>query len=221
MGKSRAQRRAARRARVDRIERVTPPPEAAQHHRPWPMQVLLAAGPEHGGIDADEFEAALQIVETFAALTQGLAVSGTSADLCRIGGNYSGSMSDRDAERIAVWFDWSTLLPRGLPPRLVRWIEDDEPVGSVAVLRRSCHLWDRVRRDHAQETCSRTVDTVAHPVLTMARGELSNSSRVNLPAQRDPVRPPPYHPRPVEFASSINCGHAQPVRTPSTARLRR
>lgn len=147
--KRRAQKR--RRRQVDRAERVLPPPEAAQHHRPWPMQTLLAAG-HPDGIDADEFEAALQIVETWKALGAGLGMAAISLErlmLDHATANHGG-MSDGDAERIAVWFEWALRLPTGLPSRLVRWIEDEQAIGSVEVLRRACRLWDRVRSDRSR-----------------------------------------------------------------------
>jgi hypothetical protein len=157
-----------RRRRVTREDRVKPPPEAAQHHRPWPMQVLLVAGPEGGGIDADEFEAALQIVETFRVLTHGLGIAALSGDFAKIPGNYAGSMSDRDAERCAIWFEWAMRLPVGLPSRLVAWIEDESPILAVEVLRRACRLWDRVRTDRRREPTVVALDRLPRMMLTMA-----------------------------------------------------
>jgi hypothetical protein len=142
--------RRAQRRQVDRAERVTPPPEAAQHHRPWPMQSLLALG-HPDGIDAPEFEAALQIVETWHALVRHLDIAGTALERFGLISAPSGGLSDRDAERIACWFDWSLRLPTGLPPRLVEWIEDDATIASVVVLRRACRLWDKVRSDRSSE----------------------------------------------------------------------
>jgi hypothetical protein len=176
--------RKRRRRTVHREERVKPPPEAAQHRRPWPMQTLLAAGPEGGGIDSDEFEAALQIVETFHVLTHGLGVVGLSGGLEKIVANYSGSMSDRDAERCAVWFAWAMLLPVGLPTRLVAWIEDDQSIGSVEVLRRATRLWDKVRSDRARPR-SFGIDRPPPDVLPMhveiIYGQKAIASRGNGP----------------------------------------
>jgi hypothetical protein len=156
-----------RRRQVDRTERVMPPPEAAQHHRPWPMQTLLAAG-HPDGIDADEFEAALQIVETFKALVVGLGMVAITPErlMGDIGGT-TGGMSDRDAERCACWFEWSLRLPTGLPPRLVGWIEDDLPIGSVDVLRRACRLWDRIRGDRAKPPVA-AIDKTPRHMLTLS-----------------------------------------------------
>ena len=222
-----ANRRNRRRRRVEKVERVKPPPEAAQHYRPWPMQLLLIAGPDHGGIDADEFEASLQIVETFRALTGQLGVQSITIEGLRGGG--AGSMSDRDAELVATWFDWSLLLPRGFPARLVRWIEDDEPILSVILLRRACRLWQRERHRRAKE-CPRTVDKTAPGVLTIPlSGEfvrLPNitASPVNLPAQHDqPFMGLPHH-RPAPLAQAAHCtatAHAPTAKPPSPIRPRR
>jgi len=176
--------RKGRRRQVDRTERVLPPPEAAQHHRPWPMQTLLALG-HPDGVDADEFEAALQIVETFHTLTAdlGMRAFAQSPDTMitkQFGGSY---MSDRDAERCACWFEWSLRLPTGLPPRLVAWIEDDTPIGSVEVLRRACRLWDRIRSDRAKPPVA-AVDTTTHHVLTVSRGDMSKTEIAARPANR-------------------------------------
>jgi hypothetical protein len=165
-------RRKQRRAHVDRTERVKPTPEAAQHHRPWPMQALLALGAKAGGLDADEFEAALEICETWRALTLGLGVAGLSLDVEHIGAS-SRAMSDRDAERCAIWFAWSLELPRGLPARLVSEIEDAQPIGSVDVLRHACRRWLKVKADRA-----RPIDKQPAPMLTL---RASSSVSAKLP----------------------------------------
>ena len=213
-------RKRRRRAQVERSERVKPPPEAAQHHRPWPMQLLLQAGPEGGGIDADEFEAALQIVETYKALVRTLDIAAAALERIAAVPAPRTSMSDRDAELIACWFDWSQLLPRGLPPRLVHWVEDDEPIGSVAVLRRACRLWDRCRSERAKG-CPPPVDKTAPGVLTISRALVIapdfNASPVNLPVHSfRPPAGPTYRP-----ALSMTC--AGPMCPPSgdTKRQRR
>lgn len=177
--------RRRRRGKVDRSERVLPPPEAAQHHRPWPMQVLLAAG-HPDGIEADEFEAALQIVETFKALVR--TVDMTSTTLDRVGAITAprDSLSNRDAELCAVWFEWSARLPLGLPPRLVGWIEDEVTIGSVEVLRRACRLWDRVRHDRQRGVSA--LDNPPYPVLPM-HVELFCGERVRNIAARPPNLP--------------------------------
>ncbi len=227
--------RKARRRQVDRTERVLPPPEAAQHFRPWPMQTLLALG-HPDGIDADEFEAALQIVETFRTLTLEIGERHQSMEQ-RIGiSATSFAMSDRDAERCACWFEWSLHLPTGLPSRLVAWIEDDAPIGSVEVLRRACRLWDRVRSDRAKPPVA-AVDKTPRHMLTLPPPQLRQAEiagrPVNFPVQGFSVpaglppltMPPPptgaqlrqIAQRPV--ATRVN--DADPATVASTARRRR
>jgi hypothetical protein len=194
--KNRAKRRAERRARVERAERVKPPPEAAQHRRTWPLQALLVAG-HPDGIDADEFEAALQIVETFKALTAQLGILPARLD-DTIGG--SSGLSDRDADRIACWFEWSARLPLGLPTRLVAWIEDELPIQSVELLRRACRQWDRVRSDRAKDQPRgvAAIDKTPPAVLPMRLSGVRVSDivgrPVNLPAETiyGSAGPPPF-----------------------------
>lgn len=166
--RTRAQRRAEKRARVERAERVKPTPETLAKLRPWPMQSLLAAGPPDG-IDPADFEAALQIVETFKALVADRALRPSSLD--RVGDGGTAGMSDRDARRCAQWFAWASHLPRGLPVRLVAWIEDDAAIGSVEVMRRACRLWERIGNDMAKAAeielpRALALDTIPQLVLT-------------------------------------------------------
>lgn len=163
--------RNARRRQVDRTERVLPTPEAAQHHRAWPMQELLARGAKDGGLDADEFEAAVEIVETFKVLVADLDVHGTFSGEARgVSGGEHGFMSDRNAERCAVWFEWSMHLPRGMPTRLVAEIEDEQPISSVAELLHACRRWLKVKHDR-----SRVVDNHPSAVLTLPLAEVRPS----------------------------------------------
>ncbi|HKV14529.1 MAG TPA: hypothetical protein VJQ81_05765 [Reyranella sp.] len=219
---------------MDRTERVAPPPEAAQHYRPWPMQALLIAG-HPDGIDADEFEAALQIVETFKALVAEVGTKALLIDGERIAAGHHHAMSDRDAERIACWFEWSAHLPLGLPTRLVAWIEDELPMGPVEVLRRACRLWDRIRRDRAKPPVA-ALDTMAPHMLTIPRRDLCRNETIARPVNRlvqpfsTPVGLPPFpipsNPAGVELRAAMPRPVAQPSHAhasadPSTRRLRR
>jgi hypothetical protein len=183
------------------------------------MQVLLAAGPDAGGIDADEFEAALQIVETYKALTAKLGIHPARLD-DTYGGN--GGMSDRDAEAIACWFHWSAWLPVGLPTRLVREIEDDEPIRSVTVLRRACRSWHKVRADRSRSAVAvdnpPPVVTLPIPVALSYGGNVRRpdiaATPPNFPVER-------FQPRPgvLSYAAcSAPTRHAQPPRHPPTTR---
>lgn len=179
--KTRAQRRAERRAKVNRGERIKPTPETLAKLRPWPMQQLLIAGPDQGGIDANEFEAALQIVEAFRVLVADIDLRSQLIECERVNQlNYdfrSTGMSERDAERCAIWFEWSARLPAGLPPRLVAWIEDETPIGSVAVLRHGCRLWERSRNEHHQRR--QALDKTMPDMVTIAAPEMGQLGTID------------------------------------------
>jgi len=223
--------------RVDRAERVLPPPEAAQHRRLWPMQTLLHIGPPDG-IDAGEFEAALQIVETWHVLVRDREMLTPSPERLMLGhaGFSSPSMSDRDAERVVCWFEWSAHLPLGLPPRLVAWIEDEQPIGSVEVLRRALRMWDRVRADRAKLPVA-GVDTEPPYVLTMPATNLWGNPNIAARPSNRPVQaicPSPATLPPTMQALPTGCqmrqggprpvaglAHAHTTADPSPRRLRR
>jgi hypothetical protein len=152
---NRKARRAKKRRTVKRTERVKPPPEAAQHQRPWPLQQLLKLGAADGGIEADEFEAALQMVEAFKSLTAELGMRSTDGTGAERGGLVDefakAEMSDRDAERCALWFAWADRLPPTMHAALlVEQIEDRVPIVSVPLLRHACHLWEATARDQGR-----------------------------------------------------------------------
>jgi hypothetical protein len=148
---NRKARRAKKRRAARVVERVKATPETLAKLRPWPMQQLLQQGAADGGIEADEFEAALQIVQAFKALTADLAVRSGNIEAERITGYLAGNVSDTDARRIALWFAWVERLPFGSDAaKLVEQIEDHAPISSVAALRHACHLWDATARDHSR-----------------------------------------------------------------------
>jgi hypothetical protein len=186
--------RKQRRGHVDRSERVKPTPEAAQHHRAWPLQTLLVLGAKDGGLDADEFEAALEIVEAFHAFTLHLGFqSKLVEDRVFTGGYVEPTPSDRAAEQVATWLAWSLWLPRGVPPRLVAWIEDDEPIASVSVLRHACRLWLKVKSDRRRE--GEKIDKTPPAVLPMPVVWKSRSTSA-FPAPS----PPPSSARPATLS---------------------
>jgi hypothetical protein len=155
--KTRAQRRAVRRAKVNREERSAPPPEAAQHHRPWPLQVLA----HQGVIDSDEFEAAIELVETFRAITAELQAKGLSLGDPRGLYGGSGAMSDRAAFMSAVWFEWSFRVGP-VATQLVEQIEDTTAIRSPVVLRLGLRRWLKVKDDLRRNR----IDKPLHRVLT-------------------------------------------------------
>jgi hypothetical protein len=208
--------RKRKRRSVNREERVKPPPEARQHQRVWPMSILLIKGASGGGIDADEFEAALQIVETFKAFTSALAIHHASAEL--VGLANGGHMSDRDAERVSVWLEWSMHLPQGLPTRLVREIEDEEEIRSVPILRHACRLWDKVRGDRGRSRSRLTTDSVSVLTPSLAiRIATSPPRPVAIPTHNVIPHTVMQRPGPALHARAAN-DHAHAPRTPSTRR---
>jgi hypothetical protein len=149
MVKSR-KRRARNRKPVNPAERTAPPPEAAQHARPWPMQELLARGPEAGGLTSQQFEAALLIVEAFHVITRG--IGHKPIDLARVG-HGTGEMGARAARLWAVYVAWGNEFQRRhlLPPYVVvDWVEDARPIypATVVMIAKAADLWDRVASDH-------------------------------------------------------------------------
>jgi hypothetical protein len=144
--KRRRNRRRKTRHAVERGERVKPTPETIAKLKPWPMQTLLAQGAEDGGIEADEFEAAIEIVEAFKAIT---IATGDRHQWSpeRIGiVSTADSMSDHDAFLAAVWFEWAK--PYGArAAHIAASIEDAEPIGSIVELRTACRRWLKARAD--------------------------------------------------------------------------
>ena len=146
-------RRSRRRRTVNRGDRVSPTPETLAKLRPWTLRELLVAGPENGGIDADQFEAAALIVEAFRELTRHLGFKPLNLDRISPG---STDMSPK-AERLAsIYLAWGQSLQdwcHTSPHAVVEWIEDERTInlGDVPLLRRSLNLWDRCREVHDRE----------------------------------------------------------------------
>lgn len=187
------------------------------------MQKLLEVGPPDG-IDADEFEAALQIVEAFKVLTSGLDYGSARADGADGIRSSTNTMSDRDAETCAVWFAWSALLPVGSAAHLVDQIEDHAPILDVASLRWACHQWDRLKRDRHR---SHRVDSDHELVMTMRVGQISPNDipakASNLPARpRQPLPALSHLPNPpTSHSVEMRASNAHATAVPPTTRPRR
>jgi hypothetical protein len=143
-------RRARNRKPVNPAERVSPPPEAAQHARPWPMLGLLERGPDGGGLTSQQFEAALLIVEGFRTITRG--VGHKPIDLARVGIG-TGDIGPRAARLWAVYVVWANEFQRRhlLPGHVVvDWVEDARPIypATVALIAKAADLWDRMAGDY-------------------------------------------------------------------------
>ena len=150
--KRRAERR--RRARVDRAERVEPTPETLAKLKPWTMAELLRLGPEAGGIDPSQHEAAVEIVDAFRALTKELGFRPMQLD--RVGRGSAG-MNARDLRLATVYLAWALMFERRFMRRahlVVEWIEDERriDVDTMPMLRGALNLWDAVRSDTDRAT---------------------------------------------------------------------
>ena len=151
-GRTRAERRAARRAAT--AQRVKPSALAESKKRPWPMQELLRLGPDKGGIDADQFEAGVQIVEAHRAFTRALGYrSEVPLDREPDHGNPPavGELSPADLRVVPVYLAWGEALASRLGVKAVQvvsWVDGLALPPALLLLTRSLDLWDQVRDDH-------------------------------------------------------------------------
>lgn len=149
MAKNRAKRRAERRARVERVERVSPTPETLAKLRPWTMAELLRLGPEGGGIDPMQHEAGVEIVEAYRALTKELGFR--PLDLERIGRG-SVAMGARGLRLTTIYLAWASRFERRFIVRahvVVDWIEDERRIGvrEMHLLLHALDMWNSIRGD--------------------------------------------------------------------------
>jgi hypothetical protein len=154
MAKNRAKRRAEKRARVERSERVKPTAETLAKLRPWTMAELLRLGPEAGGIDPSQHEAAIEIVDAFKALTKELGYR--PLQLERLGRGSIG-MGARDLRLATIYLVWASMFERRFMRRshiVVEWIEDERhiDVDAMPLLRGALNLWDAVRSNTDRAT---------------------------------------------------------------------
>lgn len=163
---------------VDRSERVKPTPETLAKLKPWPMQSLLHAGPEHDGIDADEFEAAIEIVETFKGFTARLQAHGIALAEPRAmeyAHDLVGEMSDRLAMMVNVWFEWCWQIGP-VATQLVEQIEDEQPIRSVTLLRMALRRWLKVKHD-----LFRPIDSTPERLTACGQRSVSAGDRGAIP----------------------------------------
>lgn len=147
MANARARARRSRRA-VDRSERVRPTPETLAKLKPWPLQVLLQVGPDDGGIDVDQFEAAVEIVDGFHAITRELGFKPLLFDRVSRG---VADMPARDVRLATIFLAWGVALlnrHRCQPAVIVEWIEDSRGSIDLHLLRRALSLWTSTRGEY-------------------------------------------------------------------------
>lgn len=174
MARSRAQRRAARRAAS--AQRVKPSAMAEAKKRPWPMQELLRLGPEKGGIDAEQFEAGVEVAEAHHALTRTLGYR-SNADYerpyDRIETQHGlADLNPRDLRLVTVYLAWGRELTDRLGVKahqVVTWVNGDSPPPALLMLTRALDLWGQARDDHDRAAKARR-ETVS-PSLAQAPPE--------------------------------------------------
>lgn len=151
MAKNHAKRRAERRRRANvmRIERVDPTPETLAKLRPWTMAELLKLGPEGGGIDPNQHEAGVEIVDAYRALTKELGYR--PLDLQRVGRG-TVEMGPRELRLATIYLAWASKFERRFmrrAPIVICWIEDELPISVVdmPMLKGALNLWEAIRSD--------------------------------------------------------------------------
>ena len=151
MAKNHAKRRAERRRRANvvRAERVDPTPETLAKLRPWTMAELLKLGPEAGGIDPNQHEAGVEIVDAFRALTKDLGYR--PVDLARVGRS-TVEMGPRALRLTTIYLTWASMFQRRFMRRahmVVDWIEDERHIRieDMPLLLGALNLWNVIRDD--------------------------------------------------------------------------
>jgi len=130
---------------------VKPSAMAEAKKRPWIMQTLLHRGPDDLGTTAEQHEAAIEIVEAFAALTRVCAFR--SAAMGALRGGYSGWANDlgaRQVRLVAIYLSWAQELFRRCHlrgPVVVEWVSMERALGCshIPLLVRSLDLWTKHR----------------------------------------------------------------------------
>jgi hypothetical protein len=188
--KGKRSRRTARRRYVNKNRAgnptgiVKPSRLAEAKKRPWTMMVLLEAGPDDGGIDYQQFEAALQIVHGFDVLTRALGFRARilSSVVVVSEGNRDGwdKISPAEARLAACYIDWSNDLIRRENVRgtaVVEWVRDQRTItcDDVPLLVRALNLWDRHRDSRLTRRSGRR--QIGH-----SRGETPSSAPPSSPA---------------------------------------
>lgn len=144
-------RRNRKRQTVKREERCAATAETIAKLRPWPMQDLLRRGPHAGGLDSQQFESALLIVEAFDVITRGLGFK--PIDLGAIGGGGSGEMGPRDERLWMIYIAWANEFQRRAkcrPHVVVGWVKDERPIdpGAAPLIAKAADMWDRAAGDY-------------------------------------------------------------------------
>lgn len=126
---------------------------------------LLERGPDQGGIDAEQFEAAIEIVEAFDALTRDLGFAG-SGEIIVAGSRQplwlQKNLTARELRLVTIYVEWAPAVPRFLqlrPSVIVEWVQDERAMDEddIAILQRATTMWVLTRLDLEQPS-DRAVD---------------------------------------------------------------
>jgi hypothetical protein len=163
--KSRKQPRIVRRG-----DRVKPSAMAEAKKQPWRLQALLVLGRDDGGVDADQFECAVEVVDAFKAITRQL---GYRPVVLSAIARTANEMSPRDDRLASTFLAWGTdLVKRFLlrPHVVVEWIEDERTMNDddVRLLSKALDLWDKHRTETGR-ALRRGIDNAAREGFTSAR----------------------------------------------------
>jgi hypothetical protein len=173
---------------VNRNERVKPSALAEAKKRPWTMQTLLQRGPEADGISAEQFEAGIEIVDAYEALTRSCgwnnstSIAGASIVPTAALPGVDYEPSPREVRLISIYFSWAEELLRRvrLPGTIVvDWITDARSLGTIGLplLVRALDLWTKQRDDWrpagVDSGSARGVDFVRQGVSEAHRPPLS------------------------------------------------
>ncbi len=143
-------RRAKKRQSVRRTERVQATPETLAKLKPWPMQDLLRKGPENGGLSSNQFEAALQIVESMQGHHARLGLQ--ALDLTRVG-HGNGELGTRACRLWNIYVEWGNAYQRRAlisPHVIVQMVEDERPIdaGAVWLVALAGDMWDEAKSQY-------------------------------------------------------------------------
>lgn len=137
---------------------------AASPSKPWLIHQLLMRGSDMGGIEPDQFEAAIDIASSFRAITARVGYKPIDFAKVGVGVGDTGSRFDRACR---VYFTWAlelVALYRIRPHHIVEVIENErkcEQPDSVNLLISALNLWIECAKSDAASRARRASSTAA------------------------------------------------------------
>jgi hypothetical protein len=181
MSRSKAKKRLVRKRRyVKSAERVKPSALAEAKKRPWPMREMLVAG----DITAQQFEAGIEIVAGFDALTAVINLRGGAVSGRVVAQSVLAEISEAQARSAAIYLGYGQEVLKRFGVR-ARWIADfvrgDDPLqsGGLPLLADVLDLW----HDHRDEWDPRLTAT--------GKWDLTSGVTPKPQAVASPVSPTP------------------------------